>query len=593
MSERAQWGSKFGFILAAAGSAVGLGNIWKFPYITGTNGGGWFVLIYLACILLVGLPILVAEIAIGRAAQAQPVVAFERLKGRPSGWSMIGWMGLVASFLILSFYIVVAGWSVDYTVKHLVDFGRPVHEAAVEQSLEYEATTPIDEMRQTLLDARIAKLAAPGIAAARNLVAPSVLERSETARAALEGTDDTDIPRTDRLRILLSDPDLAAAVATYDRTVAPAITLAEAEAAAEARSELLRLTDQEVRERASERYRRGLIAEQMGAKFGALATDGWTSSFWAVLFMFVTIAIVATGVGSGIEAACRVLMPLLLAMIVGMVIFAATMPGFAEGVAFVFKPDATALKPSGVLEALGHAFFTLSLGMGALITYGSYQRSGTPIFGQALWIAGLDTAIALLACMMMFPIVFSFGQDPAAGPGLVFISMPLAFAEMGSVGILLGAVFFFLLAIAALTSAISLLEVAASYFIDRWNWSRPRAAITIGGVILAVGVLVAFSMTEGFLLSSWNDGFGMSLFDTFDFVASNWLLPTGGLLIALYTGWFLPKRFRQAEVASESPILAAGWLFLLRFVAPGMVLLVLAQKIGLYDANELLHSVWH
>jgi NSS family neurotransmitter:Na+ symporter len=246
-----------------------------------------------------------------------------------------------------------------------------------------------------------------------------------------------------------------------------------------------------------------------------------------------------------------------------------------------------------VLEALGHAFFTLSLGMGALITYGSYQKRGTPLFGQAAWIAGLDTGIALLACMMMFPIVFSFGQDPAAGPGLVFISMPLAFAEMGSGGILLGAVFFFLLSIAALTSAISLLEVAASYFIDRWNWSRPKAAIIIGSTIFAVGVLVAFSMSEGFLLASWTAGFGMSLFDTFDFIASNWLLPAGGLLIAIYAGWFLPAKVRNSELAGHGSAMILGWLFLLRFVAPGMVLLVLAQKIGLYDANELLHSIWN
>ena len=593
MSDRAQWATRTGFILAAAGSAVGLGNIWKFPYITGTNGGGWFVLIYLACIVLVGLPILVAEIAIGRAAQAQPVVAFERLKGRPTGWSIIGWMGLAASFLILSFYIVVAGWSVDYTVKHLVDFGRPVHATAVEKSLEYEMTTPMAEMRQTLYDARFEKLAAPGIAAARNLVAPSVLERYETTMTALEATNDDDAPSEVRLAILMEDPETMEALATFHREVKPAIAEVELLADQEVRAEMQELSDPEVRELVVERYRRELIGDEMAAKFGALASDGWTSTFWAVLFMFITIAIVAAGVGRGIEAACRVLMPVLISMIIGMVIFAATMPGFAEGMAFVFKPDATALKPSGVLEALGHAFFTLSLGMGALITYGSYQRSGTPLFGQAVWIAGLDTGIALLACMMMFPIVFSFGQDPGAGPGLVFISMPLAFAEMGSVGILLGAAFFLLLSIAALTSAISLLEVAASYFIDRWNWSRPRAAMTIGGVILGVGVLVAFSMSDGFLLSSWTAGFGMSLFDTFDFVASNWLLPTGGMLIAIYTGWFLPRRLRNAEIDSQSPVLAGLWLFLLRFVAPAMVLLVLAQKIGLYDANELLHAAWN
>jgi NSS family neurotransmitter:Na+ symporter len=331
----------------------------------------------------------------------------------------------------------------------------------------------------------------------------------------------------------------------------------------------------------------------MGALFGGLATDGWTSVFWAGIFMCVTIGIVAAGIGRGIESACRVLMPMLILMMLGMVVFASTLPGFAEGLSFVFKPDAASLKPSGVLEALGHAFFTLSLGMGALITYGSYQKRGTPLFGQVVWIAGLDTGIALLACMMMFPIVFSFGQDPGSGPGLVFISMPLAFAEMGSGGILLGAVFFFLLTIAALTSAISLLEVAASYFIDRWNWSRPRAAVSIGVVIFGIGTLVAFSMSEGFLLASWTPGFGMNLFDTFDFIASNWLLPLGGLLIAIYAGWFLPRKFRDAELASHSKASVGAWLLLIRFVAPAMVLLVLAQKIGLYDANELLYSIWN
>ena len=353
------------------------------------------------------------------------------------------------------------------------------------------------------------------------------------------------------------------------------------------------LDDAAIRTEATEATRRKLIGDEMNARFGSLATDGWTSTFWAAIFMFVTITIVAAGVGRGIEAACRVLMPLLIVMIIGMVLFAATMPGFSEGIAFVFKPDATALKPSGVLEALGHAFFTLSLGMGALITYGSYQKKGTPLFGQATWIAGLDTGIAILACMMMFPIVFSFGQDPGAGPGLVFISMPLAFAEMGSGGILLGSIFFLLLSIAALTSAISLLEVAASYFIDRWNWSRPRAALTLGGIIFLVGILVAFSMSDGFLLASWTAGFGMSLFDTFDFVASNWLLPAGGMLIAIYAGWFLPARIRNAELSGHGGALVGGWLFLLRFVAPAMVLLVLAQKIGLFDANELLHAAWN
>ena len=592
MSDRAQWGSRTGFILAAAGSAVGLGNIWKFPYITGTNGGGWFVLIYLACIVLVGVPILAAEIMIGRAAQAQPVVAFEKLKGGATGWSLIGWMGLVASFLILSFYIVVAGWSMDYTVKHLVDFGSPIRQAATTEAMAYEATATTAEMRTSLIEARASRIAKPRLNALEGRLSPATVTLHTEFANAMKKTADSAVPEDTRRQRLLEAPKTAAAVAAWEGLASERIKINET-AKQEATSEFTGLTDAEIRERATENRRRTLIGDRMGAVFGNLATDGWTSGFWAAIFMFVTILIVAAGVGGGIETACRVLMPMLIVMIIGMVLFAATMPGFSEGISFVFKPDASALKPSGVLEALGHAFFTLSLGMGALITYGSYQKRGTPLFGQAAWIAGLDTGIALMACMMMFPIVFSFGQDPGAGPGLVFISMPLAFAEMGSSGILLGAVFFLLLSIAALTSAISLLEVATSYFIDRWNWSRPRAAYTIGGAIFVVGILVAFSMSDGFLLNSWTEGFGMSLFDTMDFVASNWLLPAGGMLIAIYAGWFLPARIRKAELQAEGSTLINGWLFLLRFVAPAMVLLVLAQKIGLYDANELLHAAWN
>ena len=592
MSDRGQWGSRAGFILAAAGSAVGLGNIWKFPYITGTNGGGWFVLIYLVCIVLVGLPILAAEVMIGRAAQAQPVVAFERLQGRRTGWSLIGWMGVVASFLILSFYIVVAGWSMDYAVKHLVDFGGPIREAATERAMAYEATATTDQMRTMLVDAKADRLAAPGLDAIDSRISPTANRIHGEYVAAIAASDDAGVDEATRRSRLFMDPATKAAVEAVEATEPNRAAIRE-QARASATAFYADLDEAAIRTEATEATRRQFIGDEMNARFGGLAGDGWTNTFWAGIFMFITVTIVAAGVGRGIEAACRILMPLLIVMIIGMVLFAATMPGFSEGIAFVFKPDATTLKPSGVLEALGHAFFTLSLGMGALITYGSYQKKGTPLFGQATWIAGLDTGIAILACMMMFPIVFSFGQDPGAGPGLVFISMPLAFAEMGSGGILLGSVFFLLLSIAALTSAISLLEVAASYFIDRWNWSRPKAALTLGGVIFFVGVLVAFSMSEGFLLASWTSGFGMSLFDTFDFVASNWLLPAGGMLIAIYAGWFLPARIRKAELADHNGGLVLGWLFLLRFVAPAMVLLVLAQKIGLYDANELLHAVWN
>lgn len=590
---RSHWGSRFGFIVAAAGGAVGLGNIWKFPYITGTNGGGWFVLIYLACIVLVGLPILAAEIMIGRSAQKQPVVAFEVLQGRRTGWSVIGWLGIVAAFVIASFYIVVAGWTMDYTVKHLVDFSKPVRVEALEKSLRYQADEPIETMRATLIADRAEDLAAPLIGEIENRLPPSTWTLHGEFEGALTGRPAPGAPDDETRRAnLLIDPALAGAVAQVE-ALQPEIAAARAAAAERATIEIDVMSDEAVRLEATTKYRHELIGDAMAGKFVSLLEDGWTSTFWAVFFMALTMAIVASGVTRGIELACRILMPVLIAMMIGLVIYAATLPSFGEALAFVFKPDAHALKPSGVLEALGHAFFSLGIGLGALITYGSYQKSKGTLFGESVWIAGLDTGIALLACMMMFPIIFAFGQDPGAGPGLVFISMPLAFAEIGSGGILLGAVFFCLLSFAAITSAISLLEVCASYLIDRWNWSRVRSTLVIGLMISVVGALVAFSSGDGFLLSSWSAGFGMNFFDTLDFVASNWLLPLGGLLIAIYAGWFLPKRLRDAELSDEHPLAFGTWLFLIRFVAPALVLVVLAQKIGLFDANEALYSLWH
>ncbi|HBZ96668.1 MAG TPA: sodium-dependent transporter [Phycisphaerales bacterium] len=355
-----------------------------------------------------------------------------------------------------------------------------------------------------------------------------------------------------------------------------------------ATAEINAMTEGEVLDAAETLKRRQTIRDEVTALFLGLLGDGWTSTFWACIFMFSTILIVATGVGGGIERACRILMPLLMTCIVAMVVYGFFQPGFGRAVEFVFSPDPTSLEPRGVLEALGHAFFTLSLGMGCMITYGSYQRSSSGgLAGESVAIAGFDTVIAILACLMMFPIIFSYGQDPSSGPGLVFMSMPLAFAEMGKLGMLLGIVFFGLLVFAALTSAISLLEVTASYLIDAKKWSRPRAAWTMGGAIFVVGIVTAFANSQGFLMSSWLPGFGQSFFDTMDLLTSNWMLPLGGLFIAIYAGWVMPERIRRAELSDLNGGLAAAWLFLVRFVAPLLVIVVLLDKIGLIDVNEI------
>jgi len=359
--ERAHWKSRFGFILAASGSAVGLGNIWKFPYITGENGGGWFVLIYLACILLVGLPIMMAEIFIGRTAQKSPVGAIRELSAPKSPWMSIGWLGVAAGFVILSYYSVVAGWAMHYTYLSATD-------AFAGQTKEQ-----IDQI--------------------------------------------------------------------FLKGVLPDVKL---------------------------------------------------NLFWHGTFMVCTIGIVMGGIQKGLERFVKILMPLLLILMLAMLCKAATMEGFGRAVEFVFVPNAEKLSAAGVLEALGHAFFTLSLGMGAMITYGSYLRKDEDLVTTSLTIGLLDTVIALIACLILFPITFTYGMEAEKTVGLVFMNMPMAFGQMPG-GMLWGVTFFALLTFAALTSAISLLEVAVSYFIDEKGWSRPLATLLCGGLIALLGIPSALS----------------------------------------------------------------------------------------------------
>ena len=585
---RAHWGSRLGFILAAAGSAIGLGNIWKFPYIAGANGGGLFVLIYLVCIALVGIPIMMAEIMIGRAAQKQPVAAFHALQGERTRWAAVGWMGVVAGFVILSYYMVVAGWTMDYTLKSIANFTRPIHDEALERSTEYLAVTPLDEMREGLARDRARRLGAREATLIRAQVPRSVWSAYGRYAMALERAEDAESAR----EVLMQDPDLARLV-SQALPVQHELDEAAARAQQEAAAHYGALSAAEVLQEAGTLNRRQHIFRQVEAAFVALATDGWTCTFWAALFMLVCISIVAGGIASGIERTCRVLMPMLLVLILIMVVYGAFLPGFGEAVSFVFKPDIHKLKPSGVLEALGHAFFTLSLGMGAMITYGSYQTSKRALGSESMAIALLDTGVALLACLMIFPIVFSYGQEASAGPGLVFVSMPLAFAEIGKGGMILSVVFFGLVSLAALTSAISLLEVVVSYFIDEREWSRARAAWSLGGVIFLFGIPSAFAMDKRFLMTGWEPGYGMNFFDTMDYLASNWLLPMGGLLISLYVGWVMPKRFRDAELDGIAPWLVRIWLVLVRYVAPMLVVLVLLQKAGFLDADEFLFTLLH
>lgn len=454
-ADRGHWGSRLGFILAATGSAVGLGNIWKFPYITGEYGGGVFVLVYLVCIALVGLPVLIAEVIIGRAAQLSPASAFDELARREGRkpmplWGLVGWLGVLSGFVILSFYSVVAGWSLHYTYL------------AMSNSFS------------------------------------------------------------------------------------------------------------------------SMDAKQIEALFGQVFASAPINLFWHTVVMGVTVSIVLGGVRGGIETAVKFLMPALLILMAGLFVDGLLQPGFWDGLMFVFAPRAENMTTEGFLEALGHAFFTLSLGMGAMLTYGSYLRTDDDVPGSSFAIAIMDTFVALAACMIIFPVIFSFDDlEPSAGPGLVFVSIPVALSQL-TAGPLLNLVFFALLFFAALSSAISLLEVVASTAIDKFGWNRRRATLLVALLIYLVGIPSALTGSTEVFSEGWASIFGKSYFDSFDWLSSAVLLPLGGFLIAVYAGWVLPEDLRRDEFCRGSTFASQYgiWLFFVRWVSPVAILIVFVMTLA-------------
>jgi NSS family neurotransmitter:Na+ symporter len=430
---RGTWSSSIGFVVAAAGSAIGLGNIWKFPYVTGRNGGGAFILIYIGCVTFIGVPILLAEFLIGRRTQRNPVGAFAALRpGTP--WSLVGWLGVASGFLILSYYGVVAGWVLDYVLLSLRD--------------SFAGLPP------------------------------------------------------DRIYALFSDLE-------------------------------------------------GSLPRQI---------------LWQGAFMGLTIGIVAGGVQAGIERGNEIMMPLLALFMAGLLLYAATTPGASAGYDFLLKPRWDQVTPRAFLDAMGQAFFSLSLGMGAMITYGSYLGRDVNLFRSAWYVALSDTAIALFAGLVIFPLVFAFGLEPAAGPGLLFRTLPVAFAQL-PLGWLIAAAFFLLVTFAALSSAISLLEVVVAYFVDERGWTRRRAAVGLGLVIFVLGIPSAM---------------GEDVLGFMDALASNYMLPLGGLATAVFAGWVLTRHERREEVLHPAlwRHLFHGWSFLLRWVSPLAVAVVFLEQAG-------------
>ncbi len=416
MAVRGGFNSRLGFVAAAAGSAVGLGNIWRFPYEAGQNGGAAFLLIYLVWILLIGFPVMVGEITIGRATTSNPYGAYRKLGGK--NWALLGLFGIFCGVMILSFYNVVAGWAFGYFIQ-----------------------------------------------------------------------------------IVFGD------ILTFD-------------------------------------------SDNFGPFFSTYISDVSDNFLYSLMFMVITAFIVYRGVQKGIETASKILMPFLFALLIGLIIYACTLENAMKGVAFYLLPDFSKLSLQTIYSALGQAFFSLSLGMGALITYGSYINKKENIVNATAIVVMADVAVAFLAGLMIFPLVFSQGLEPGQGPGLVFVTLPQIFQTMGPLlGKLIGGGFFLLLSVAALTSTISLLEVPVSYFVDELKWPRQRSAIILATITFLIGVpsMLSNGAVEGLSSFIYYDGRLKSFMDLIEDMFLNLGLPLGGFLMSI----FISTKWKTHQLAKE------------------------------------------
>ncbi|NAW34273.1 sodium-dependent transporter [Halomonas alimentaria] len=451
MSTHNVWTHKGTFLLAAVGSAVGLGNLWRFPYLAGENGGGAFILVYVLTIFAVGIPILIAETMLGRASRRSPIMGMRfltRTHHTSRSWETIGWLGGISAFLILSFYSVIAGWAIHYTWQMFT--------------------------------------------------------------GALVGAD----------------------------------------------------------------------AATIAAGFDALLASPSLLTLYHTLFIVASGLIVGLGVHQGIERGLRVIMPALFVILLVVLAYGVTNGDFAAAASFLFTFNVADLSLEGWLEAMGQSFFTLSLGMGAIMAYGAYMSSEVSLTRTAIAIAVIDTAVAIVAGLAIFSLVFGAGLDAGQGPGLMFVTLPLAFAEMPG-GALVGGVFFILVLGAAISSSISLIEPVAAFLVERFDLTRPQAVFAMVVAAWALGLLTVASFNLWAEGSIFHSLFGRSAFDLFELL-TNIFMPLGGLLIALFAGWALTHSEVMKEMRTNETWFAI-WRFLVRFVAPAAVSFVFLRAIPQVD----------
>lgn len=445
-THRATFGGRLSAVLVTAGSAVGLGNIWRFPYVAGENGGGAFLLIYILSVLLLGVPIMLSEFAIGRNTHRNAVGAYRTLSSR---WSILGYNSILAPLLIMGFYLVVSGWTLEYMIHSLT-------------------------------------------------------------------------------------------------------------------GEFTRISTPEAYE----------------SLFNAFTQNPWKPLLYTVVFTLLTHGVIALGVQKGIERSARIMMPLLLLILVVLAVHSILLPGGTEGVKFLFAPDFSKVTPSTVLVALGQAFFSLSIGIGTMVTYASYFNPDTNLRHTALNVTILDTLVAVLAGVVIFPAVFSVGIEPSSGPSLVFITLPGIFNSM-PLSMVWSSVFFLLLVVAALTSTISLHEVITAYMHEEWHMSRRAAAWSTTGACMALAAVASLSLG---VLKGWNI-FGLTIFDSLDYLTANILLPAGGFFTCIFVGWRLDRKILKAEISNNGTLkfrIYGVFIFLVRYVCPAVLLLIFLDNLGLF-----------
>ena len=449
--KRAKFGSKLGMILATAGGAVGLGNVWRFPYMTGQNGGAAFILIYIGCILLLGLPCMISEFIIGRHAASNTARAYTKLSNG-TAWKWVGFLGVLTGFLITGCYAVVSGWCLQYGVA--------------------------------------------------------------STMGHLHGTPD------------------------YFKSY-----------------------------------------------FTDFSTNPWKPVLWTVMILLFTHYVIIHGVRNGIERASKIMMPALFILLVSIVVASCLLPGASKGIEFLLKPDFSKVTGDVFLGALGQSFYSMSIAMGCICTYASYYSRHTKLLNSAVQIGVIDTCVAILAGLMIFPAAFSVGVSPDSGPSLIFITLPnvfeQAFASMPVLGYVISLAFYLLLSVAALTSLISLHEVSTAFFQEELHISRSRAAMIVTGGCSMIGAICSLSLGEwSFLKVS-----GVDLFDVFDFVTGQIFLPVGGLLTCLFIGWYVPKKLVKDEFTNWGTtrgVFFGTYYFLIRFVCPLAILAIFLHQLGVF-----------